>query len=306
MTRPGARLRSIATRVFDPSTMEQLIDPVIADLQCEHADAMRRGHMWRARWIRVAGCIAFWKVVGLAAFAGDKPGARAIGVALSTALPLTALAICVALWNTPATIDSRGTQAWLVLCLVPQALAVSLPVCLGLGLFIWFRGEGADPSSRRTVLWLMRAALLLAVVNVGWIAPAANDAYRNVIARKAALRGANELTFIELGHRVYEGGPRGTGDPLPLTFWFNARLALAVAPVLLSVLALAGAAARRRGPSAAIVAVTLTVFAGCYLLFPAGDVAVLTRWLPAAAIAWVPNSLVMIATLSVAANQRAG
>jgi hypothetical protein len=297
MTRPGARLRSIAARFFDPSTMERLIDPVIADLQCEHADAMRRGHIWRARWIRVAGCIAFWKVAGLAAFGGDKPGARAIGVALSAALPLTALAICVALWNTRATIDSRGTQVWLVLYLVPQALAISVPVCLGLGLFMWIRGEGADASSRRTVLWLMRGALVLAVANVGWITPAANNAYRDVIARKA---GANELTFIELGHRVYEGSPRDAGDPLPVTFWFNARLALAVAPVLLSVLALTGATAKRRGPSAAIVAVTLAVFAGCYVLFPADEIAVLTRWLPAAAIAWLPNALVVIATLSVA------
>jgi len=286
--------------------MERLIDPVIADLQCEHADAIRHGHMWRARWIRVAGCIALWKVAGLSAVAEDKHRGRAIGVALSTATLLTALVICVVLSNTPATIDSRGTMVWLVLCLVPQALTISLPVCLGLALFIWIGGEGADASSRRTVLWLMRVALLLAVANVGWITPAANNAYRNVIAGRAALRGANELTLIELGRRVYGASPREVGDPLPLAFWFNARLALVLAPVLLSVLALAGATARRRGPSAAIVVVTLTVFVGCYVLFPADDIAVLTRWLPAAAIAWLPNALVMIATLFVAADQRFG
>jgi hypothetical protein len=306
VSRPGALFRALASRLFDSLTMERLIDPVIADLQCEHADAMRRGHMWRARWIRVAGCIAFWKVAGLAAVAENKHGARAIGVALSTAILLTALAICVVILNSPATIDSGGTMVWLVLYLVPQALTISLPVCLGLALFIWIRGEDAHASSRRTVLWLMRVALLLAVANVGWITPAANNAYRNVIAGRAALRGANELTLIELGHRVYEASPREVGDPLPLAFWFNARLALVLAPVLLSVLALTGATARRRGPSAVIVVVTLTVFVGCYLLLPADDIAVLMRWLPAAAIAWLPNALVMIATLSVAANQRSG
>lgn len=95
-------------------------------------------------------------------------------------------------------------------------------------------------------------------------------------------------------------------DPLPLAFYFNARLAIALAPVSLSVLALAAATATRRGLSTAIVFVTLTVFVGCVVLFPAGDIAVLTHWLPAAAIAWLPNALVMIATLPLAASQRSG
>jgi hypothetical protein len=58
MTRPGARLRSVATRFFDPSTMERLIDPAIADLQHEHDAAIRRGLVWRGRWVHTAGCIA--------------------------------------------------------------------------------------------------------------------------------------------------------------------------------------------------------------------------------------------------------
>ena len=42
---------------------------------------------------------------------------------------------------------------------------------------------------------------------------------------------------------------------------------------------------------------TLTVFAGCYLLFPADDIAILMRWMPAAAIAWIPNLIVALATI---------
>lgn len=304
MNRPGERLRALAAGMFDRSTMERLIDPMIADLQCEHADAMRRGCVWRARWIRIASFIVFWKVATLAAFAADRPGARAIAVALSAVTLITALAICAVLASTAATIHSRGNMMWLIFYLVPQALTISVPVCLALGLFVWLRGDGAEPSTRRTVLWLMRIALLLAVVNAGWITPAANNAYRNVIAGGATLRGANELTFIELGQRVLEAGPGDAGDPLPLAFWFNTRLALAVAPVLLTVLALAGAKARHRRLSSTIVVVTLAVFVTCYVLFSDHDIAVLTRWLPAAAIAWLPNGLVMVATLSVAANPR--
>ena len=94
MNRPGAHLRALAARLFDRPTLERLIDPVIADLQCEHAEAVRHGRLWRARWIRIASGIAFCKVAALAIFAADRHGARAMAVALSTATLLTALGIC--------------------------------------------------------------------------------------------------------------------------------------------------------------------------------------------------------------------
>ena len=43
MKRPGARLRALATRVLDPSGMERLVDPAIADMQHEHEEATRQG-----------------------------------------------------------------------------------------------------------------------------------------------------------------------------------------------------------------------------------------------------------------------
>jgi lipopolysaccharide export LptBFGC system permease protein LptF len=155
------------------------------------------------------------------------------------------------------------------------------------------------------VLRLMRLALLLAVANAGWITPAANTAYRNIVAGAETFRGVNELTFIELGQRVYQGSPGGALDgPLPMVFWLNARLALAIAPVLLGVLALAGATAVRRRSSAIIVFTTLAVFVGCYVLLPDYDIAIVTRWLPAAAIAWIPNVIVALATVQSYALKR--
>src|SRR5947208_809553 len=62
MIRPGDRLRSMASRVCGTNTMERLVDPVIADLQCEHGEAIRRGQVWHSRWIRMAGYAAFWKL----------------------------------------------------------------------------------------------------------------------------------------------------------------------------------------------------------------------------------------------------
>src|SRR5206468_3086669 len=65
MTLPGTRLRALAARIFGQHTMDRLIDPIVADLQTEYADATRRGRVWRSRWIRLAGCVAFLKAASL-------------------------------------------------------------------------------------------------------------------------------------------------------------------------------------------------------------------------------------------------
>ncbi len=302
MTIPGTRLRALAARLFDQSTIDRLIDPAIADLQFEHGEAMRHGRLWRSRWIRVAGCIAFCKVAAQAIFE-DRHGARAIAVALAAVTLVTAAAICSVLAGTPATIHTRGNMVLLVLYLVPQALAISVPPCMALGLFLWIRREGPDPSSKRTVLWLIRLSLLVAFFNIGWITPAANTSYRNIVAGTATLRGPNELTFVELGQRMGHGNPGIAFDgPLPVAFWVNARLALTIAPVLLCVLALAGATTRNR-LAPAIVFTTLTVFVSCYVLFPEDEIAILMRWLPAATIAWIPNVITALAIGTVASFQ---
>ena len=77
MTRPGARLRSLARRFCDPATMERLIDPAIADLQCEHAEATRAGDRWRGRWAFASPATSrFWKV---AAIGASRASTRELG-----------------------------------------------------------------------------------------------------------------------------------------------------------------------------------------------------------------------------------
>ena len=76
MKRPGERLRMLASRVCQPHAMERLIDPVLADLQCEYAAAQTRGQVWRGRWIRLAGYVAFWKVFGMHTAVRTVPAAR--------------------------------------------------------------------------------------------------------------------------------------------------------------------------------------------------------------------------------------
>jgi hypothetical protein len=80
----------------------------------------------------------------------------------------------------------------------------------------------------------------------------------------------------------------------------NARLAIAIAPVLLGVLALVGAKTARRRTASIVVLTTLTIFAGCYLLSAPDDIAILLRWLPAFLIPWIPDAIVALATISIA------
>src|SRR6266508_2210507 len=63
--RPGTHLRSFASRVCSRPTMDRLIDPVIADMQCEHEQATRKGQRWRRRWTLLEGYFAFWSVLAV-------------------------------------------------------------------------------------------------------------------------------------------------------------------------------------------------------------------------------------------------
>jgi hypothetical protein len=90
--RPGDRLRSIARRLVRPVTMERLIDPVLADLQCEHHEAIRCGWRWRSRWIRLRGYAAFWRAIGLHAVERSLQSRKGVALTVTaTALLLAAL-----------------------------------------------------------------------------------------------------------------------------------------------------------------------------------------------------------------------
>jgi putative ABC transport system permease protein len=63
MKPPGTGLRALAARLLSPRTMDQLVDPAIADMQAEYEDASRRGLTWRKRWIRLRGYLSFFTMI---------------------------------------------------------------------------------------------------------------------------------------------------------------------------------------------------------------------------------------------------
>jgi lipopolysaccharide export LptBFGC system permease protein LptF len=301
MTRPGSTLRAFAARLLPPSALERLIDPAIADLQCEHADALRQGRRWRSRWIRLAGYSAFWKVTVIAATrhalrerttADDRAVGRTVVFSLVAMMVLTA----VLLWPALRTFRLRdtGTKSWLVLYLVPSAVAFALPLGLVFGIFLGLR----DRASTTRVKWNIAALGILcsaaAFIIVGWLMPAANQAFRELAAGSRLLLGFNELSLGQLASgdptrlmRVMWGGV----TTKRLAWEFHSRVALAFAPLALALFALGATAARRREYGRVTMGVAaLTAAFGYYvLLFYARESVLYSDWLPSEVAAWLPN-----------------
>lgn len=308
MTRPGARLRALAQRFCDRATMARLIDPVIADLQHEHDDAVRSGRRWRACAVRIAGALAFWKVtvITMASASARQPSWAtaddgAVGRTIRVAGIATTVTTALLVWP-PMRHAFAASSDWdlfiLILYLLPQALAMTLPMGLVFGVLCGVRHPGPTRRTRLSLALLMLAASSAALVLNGWLLPAGNQAFRqlafallNPDAGGALSRGINELTLGEL---------------LSIdAYQFHARLALASAPLVLGAFSLVLATAKR-GRSHAVIA-GLTALALCFtyyiLLLEARELALGRQLLahgyrvPGAVAAWGPNLLAAAAAL---------
>lgn len=65
---PGTFLRSLADFFAYEKTTRLILNPIIADMQEEYFQALSVGRLWKARWIRLRGCYAFWQSWGISGF----------------------------------------------------------------------------------------------------------------------------------------------------------------------------------------------------------------------------------------------
>ena len=315
MTRPGARLRSLATRLFDSSTMERLIDPAIADLQHEHHEATHDGRVWRGRAMSLVGYSACWKVLTIAAVRhavfertadDDRSVSRAIAFSLVAVGALTAALILPELEWTALRVSGAGKASRLVLSSVPSALVIALPLGLVFGVLLGLRHRRPTARVKWTVAGLGMLCSVGAFIIIGWLMPAANQEFRQLIAGRQLLRGFNELTLGELASgdpvrlmQVMSGGV--TEARLALEFQF--RVALAFAPLALTLFSLGVIAAQRRvrGPITIAVAALAACFGYYTLLYITrqaiyrdSPLALAPAWMQ-----WMPNlTFLLIAWLS--------
>jgi hypothetical protein len=316
MSRPGDRLRALAARLFDARTMERLVDPVVADLQAEHGDAVRAGRRRTSGWIRIAGYIAFLKVATLCAWAaatgpqsrpdGDRSALwRAIGLSLVTVTLMTvflhAPSVVVASVREPS-------ARWLMLYMIPQSLPFTIPMALTLGTVYGLRSR---VLSRRLVLSVVVLAMVCSAASfatVFWVAPAANRAYSVSVAQltgadaPTAVKEPGELTLGEHRRQIQSpvvGDAAARRNARGMEFYYYSRWALSSAPIVLTLLGLSIVACRSMG-RVAVGVLACSAFLNYYVLLYGGRAMTLGGPLPTYIGAWLPNVILILISGAVA------
>jgi hypothetical protein len=325
MKRPGEWLRSLAARVCSVTTMERLIDPVIADLQCEHAEVSSRRQVWRRIWVRIAGSLAFWRVIGALAIewpidrahqwaaADDWAMGRMLGFMAVVTAAVTLLLAVVVLQNAPQGAFNRGETVRLVLYLVPQAIPIAVSAGLLIAIVYGLRGRTVTRRVRRTIVL---GAMCCALAAIAWddrVVPEANQAFRVLasgIPHNRLAKGANELTFGELAKKIAESDGHSlesSPERSVLRFSYHGRLAVSITPFIAGLLALGLAASDRRRLPLAISLLAMTAYVGCYVAYDFTQLIEANHWGAAIAIsiAWFPNLLLLLGTLLVKIRSQA-
>jgi hypothetical protein len=291
MKRRGDRIRAFAARVFDAGTMERVIDPAMADLQreapslaayaavlkvmlmCGCQEAMMSNHEWTSddRRAMIRALTGASIVTLLATLGSEAPF-----------LPYA--------WH-PGSVDPK-----VPLYLAPQGLPGALALGAMLGILFGLEGRQVSRRVAGCLLALALAASVGSFVDLAWITPAGNQAFR------AAASGNPGLTRTELA--LGELWQFSSPDSL---LNFHTRLALGCLPLVLAVFALSIVRMKPLGRWTLGIAAVATVV-GYYTVLYGGRSMALDGRVPAYAAAWLPNvTFVLISVaLTVLSARRPG
>ena len=285
MKKPGDRLRGWAATWCAPETMERLIDPIVADLQSEWGPAGGR-----QRWTVLGhGYLAFWKALALHGITrmAHPSSSEPAGAGRVLTFSLVAFFLMTALMVAPpmASFTPFG-GAWariqLMLLLVPQALPISIPNGICIGIVCAMRGRRASARHLAAVLAIAAVATIVVWTMLEWGIPAGNQEFRETIAthlnggQHVDLEpGLNELGLSRLARRTDARAIRAYQ-----LFW---AICLATPPF--AVFALGIAALVRRFVAALALGVATTAAYWLFLNavdepFRAGMVLALVIWVP--------------------------
>jgi lipopolysaccharide export LptBFGC system permease protein LptF len=316
MKKPGVGLRSLASRLVDPATMEYVIAPVLADLQLECIGAESQGR-WRRSWIYLRAYQSFWSAVvvhlwsNLVDASSDRDSvdrrtlARMLvsgAAALSAVIGALVLVVPFTMVGSMARlrIAFDGNIFYAFALLVPQAMPIAIPAALVFGALWGVRQRPAPRSVRRTIVLIGMCGSLLSVTLLEWAIPRANQAFRVVVFQNGDHRtqppakGANELTWRELGDRITR--LQALGPPAEL--WqmrlaYQGHIAFVTTPVIFSVLA-TGILRRRRTRSSTWGGLfALAAFVSYYALIDFHQI-VDNGTLSPITVAWTPNAVALV------------
>lgn len=305
---PGRALHRIAARICCPSTLERVVEPAIADLQKEYAEAALTGNVKRA-WALMRGYLAIAKAIAMCVLnppiqTDDDRRSMVLTMAWSVTFVVasTTLLILPPLYNTDVV-----TSSYVVLTLVPQAVPLAIPIGIAFGIAIGASGRMALRASTALLIGATAASMLSFAV-LAWGMPAANQAFREIAFRQVRARGnegpitlqkgANEMTFSELSREIAVLSAGQSRQARQLAFSFHLRFSLAVATLAVASVLLA-VRARRRWLRVTLAVTTCLVY---WMLLYAGDAASLRGYLPVAVGAWLPNVLLIALAMLIASS----
>jgi hypothetical protein len=320
--RPGMWLRALAARLCDANAMTHLIDPIVADLQHEHAEARRDGAIWRARRVRLAGCFALIKVLTLAQGGRVREVLQRITtnesvLARVVTYSMLAMGAATIVLMLPPLQTLSHVDPLLALYMVPQALPLSIPFGLIVGILIAFGGRVISRRVAVRVLMLGAVCSALAFVTLGWLVPSSNYAYRVRVAERteppvtfdgsnsgeSLWKGPNELTLPEFRSMYLRVTATGIATGLPrvgwdnlrtLWFMYHLRWALPCASLVFVLVALSVTRHRRAVRITVSLATPAAYFCFFWLLASSNTLTVA----PPGVLAWLPNILVAGAALA--------
>lgn len=312
MTRPGNRLRAFAVRACTADTMGRIIDPVIADIQAEHAQALREGRVWRSRWVRLAGYCAFVKIVSLCALKQaivrpvEWPSEDRRTLSKTIAFSAAAFVVAMLLLTVPwligyPRIGVARPPLWFVwlVGLAPEALPIAIPIAFTVGIVFGLSGQSASRRLLGAVMALGILGSVASFVTEGWVLPATKHSWRiGAQGWDDGQRPTRELTIPELRTK---GGSYKQAEmrefPL-LAFTAHSRVALSCATLMLAAFLLLtiGQRAVRRGMMLAVACGLLLVY---YAMLYWGRMLGLSGELSGPAAAWLPNLSVGLLSLMV-------
>ncbi len=275
------------------------------------------GRVWKSRAIHAAGWIAFLKILAICAWSDttwltqgwtdDDRKALLSAATFSTVM----IAIAVVLLELPFVANAgvlQNPSPRRFVYLVPQAFSLALTVGATLGIVF---GLGGRRFSRRvgvSVIVLALAGSVISFVNLAWVTPAANQAFRILMSGQTDLvPGIQELSLGELSReidRFLDPSFAQFGYLLALAFTLHTRLALSLSPLVFALFALSissGGFFRRWVLGLAACA----AFLGYYMLLYGVRSLVWNRALPPYAAAWIPNLVtLLVASGSLVFGQR--
>jgi lipopolysaccharide export LptBFGC system permease protein LptF len=185
----------------------------------------------------------------------------------------------------------------MALFLAPQAVVIAVPVGLTVGMVI---GAPSRVSSHilPVVLTLAVSASLLTFAIAGWVVPASNQAYRFAAVQWSPLRGAAELSLVELhslmgasGSAIHALAP--LSDKWDVATNYYARFAVSCSPMAFALFGV-WAATLSRVPRRLLVVTTACAYIALFLLVDPQQARAFSPFI----VAWVPTlSIAAIAVL---------